>query len=441
MAHEINQPLAAIRSYADNARDPGPARAERGRGRERLRHRPAHGPHRRPHPPAQGLRPARLAAARAGARSPRSCDNALELVERPRRGRRACRWRPSLPGPELRVLGDGPRLEQVLVNLLQNALDAVAGRPDARVTLSVAAEGAERVAVAVTRHRARHPRGGCAAQIFDAFFTTKAGRARPRARHRPRDRRGLRREPDPGRPDGGDRPAAARSSGWNSSGRPRLIRPREDAWGRRRERGRGRGDRAGRLHRRRGGGLPGQPPEPGARRLRGARPSGPPGRRWPRSWPIRPASSSPTCACPTSTGSRLFARLRAIDPELPVILITGHGDIRMAVAAMRDGAYDFLAKPYPAEALLASAPARAGAAPPRAGEPPAARPPRRGAGGGSGLPRRLARDRAPAPAWCARWRRPTSTCSCSGETGSGKEVVASALHRWSRRAASATSWR
>lgn len=49
---------------------------------------------------------------------------------------------------------------------------------------------------------------------------------------------------------------------------------------------------------------------------------------------------------PGMDGIAFFAALRAIDPDLPVILTTGHGDIAMAVAAMKDGAADFLTKPY-----------------------------------------------------------------------------------------------
>lgn len=49
---------------------------------------------------------------------------------------------------------------------------------------------------------------------------------------------------------------------------------------------------------------------------------------------------------PDINGLQLFGRVRAIDPELPVILTTGHGDIDLAVAAMKDGAYDFITKPF-----------------------------------------------------------------------------------------------
>ncbi|CAO3432518.1 sigma-54-dependent transcriptional regulator [Azospirillum doebereinerae] len=55
---------------------------------------------------------------------------------------------------------------------------------------------------------------------------------------------------------------------------------------------------------------------------------------------------------PQMDGLALMARVRAIDPDLPVILITGHGDVPMAVQAMRDGAYDFLEKPFPSDRLI-----------------------------------------------------------------------------------------
>lgn len=55
---------------------------------------------------------------------------------------------------------------------------------------------------------------------------------------------------------------------------------------------------------------------------------------------------------PHIDGFELFRRLRTVDPDLPVILITGHGDIDMAVEAMREGAYDFISKPYAADRLV-----------------------------------------------------------------------------------------
>ncbi len=57
---------------------------------------------------------------------------------------------------------------------------------------------------------------------------------------------------------------------------------------------------------------------------------------------------------PGMTGLQLLSELQLRDPDLPVILLTGHGDVPMAVDAMRDGAYDFLEKPFTPEMLLGS---------------------------------------------------------------------------------------
>lgn len=55
---------------------------------------------------------------------------------------------------------------------------------------------------------------------------------------------------------------------------------------------------------------------------------------------------------PGIDGLELLKRLKARDRSLPVVLITGHGDISMAVGAMRDGAYDFMEKPFSPERLV-----------------------------------------------------------------------------------------
>ncbi|KPB02621.1 sigma-54-dependent transcriptional regulator [Ahrensia marina] len=49
---------------------------------------------------------------------------------------------------------------------------------------------------------------------------------------------------------------------------------------------------------------------------------------------------------PNMDGMTLLRKVLEIDPALPVILITGNGDVELAVDAMRAGAYDFLEKPY-----------------------------------------------------------------------------------------------
>lgn len=49
---------------------------------------------------------------------------------------------------------------------------------------------------------------------------------------------------------------------------------------------------------------------------------------------------------PGIDGMTLLHRIRDLDAEIPVILVTGHGDVQLAVKAMREGAYDFLEKPF-----------------------------------------------------------------------------------------------
>lgn len=55
---------------------------------------------------------------------------------------------------------------------------------------------------------------------------------------------------------------------------------------------------------------------------------------------------------PGMDGMALLSEVQRLDPELPVILITGHGDIAMAVEAVRCGAHDFIEKPADPERLI-----------------------------------------------------------------------------------------
>jgi len=72
----------------------------------------------------------------------------------------------------------------------------------------------------------------------------------------------------------------------------------------------------------------------------------------------RPRTSTPTClvldvSLPGLNGLELQERL-AERTEMPIIFITGHGDIPMSVGAMKAGAVEFLTKPFNDEALLAA---------------------------------------------------------------------------------------
>ena len=49
---------------------------------------------------------------------------------------------------------------------------------------------------------------------------------------------------------------------------------------------------------------------------------------------------------PGMDGMQFLRKLKSVDSTLPVIMITGHGDVPMAVEAMRLGAFDFLEKPF-----------------------------------------------------------------------------------------------
>lgn len=55
---------------------------------------------------------------------------------------------------------------------------------------------------------------------------------------------------------------------------------------------------------------------------------------------------------PEMSGIELLEHVMEVDPAIPVILITGHGDVELAVQCMRKGAYDFVEKPYEPQRLI-----------------------------------------------------------------------------------------
>lgn len=132
-------------------------------------------------------------------------------------------------------------------------------------------------------------------------------------------------------------------------------------------------------------------------------------------------------------GLEILTRVLAMDPELPVILITGHGDIPMAVQAMRDGAYDFIEKPFAPDTLIQSVR--------RALERRRLvldnRALREQLAQGSQLERKLVGRNAQFIQMRQRLSNFAATDAdvlILGETGTGKELVARSLHQHSERA-------
>lgn len=55
---------------------------------------------------------------------------------------------------------------------------------------------------------------------------------------------------------------------------------------------------------------------------------------------------------PGMSGLQLQKEMMVLDPDLPVIIMTGHGKVTMAVDAMKEGAFDFVEKPFKNEILI-----------------------------------------------------------------------------------------
>ena len=130
---------------------------------------------------------------------------------------------------------------------------------------------------------------------------------------------------------------------------------------------------------------------------------------------------------PDLSGDEVFKRLRVSDPQLPVIVVTAYGSISSAVNLTRDGAFDFITKPFRNDHLI-DVVQRAVARRPAPGK-------------ASGVRAAIAAIMGSGPSIQQLADQIEAVVSTDysvviyGETGVGKEVVARALHQHGRRAA------
>jgi two-component system response regulator FlrC len=132
---------------------------------------------------------------------------------------------------------------------------------------------------------------------------------------------------------------------------------------------------------------------------------------------------------PVMDGMTLLKTLRREHPEVQVVVLTAHGSIESAVAAMKEGAFDYLQKPISSPAALRLLVERAlerhrlqavKEIAEADGEPPLT----------YGAPAMVAVERA-----LRKVAATDATVLLLGQSGAGKEVAARAVHRWSPRAA------